>query len=152
MKQTKHCFYYFLSAGIQKRTRKKSFKIHNICWSAWGASGQETRTNCQRRKFSLQHIWIILTMWFWEHNLFYFNQSNKLKKKLIFPLQYAYTEEHEQQRGKGSFPAHLTPGYKISKKASEQASDVSENKINASNNVWTEHTFAPCWLCRVDLD
>lgn len=37
---------------------------------------------------------------------------------------YAYTEEYEQQRGKGSFPAHLTPGYKVSKKATELASDV----------------------------
>lgn len=42
-------------------------------------------------------------------------------------LQYAYTEEYEQQRGKGSFPAHLTPGYMMSKKASEQASNVSEH-------------------------
>lgn len=40
-------------------------------------------------------------------------------------FQYAYTEEYEQQRGKGSFPAHLTPGYKVSKKATELASDVS---------------------------
>ncbi|KAM6951259.1 nebulin-related-anchoring protein [Aplochiton taeniatus] len=37
---------------------------------------------------------------------------------------YAYTEEYEQQRGKGSFPAHLTPGYKVTKKATELASDV----------------------------
>lgn len=44
---------------------------------------------------------------------------------LLLFLQVAYTEEYEQQRGKGSFPAHLTPGYKMSKKASEQASDVS---------------------------
>ncbi|KAF7666540.1 hypothetical protein LDENG_00102970 [Lucifuga dentata] len=36
----------------------------------------------------------------------------------------AYTEEYEQQRGKGSFPAHLTPGYKMSKKATELASEV----------------------------
>lgn len=43
----------------------------------------------------------------------------------LFSVQYAYTEEFEQQRGKGSFPAHLTPGYKVSKKASEQASEVS---------------------------
>ncbi|CAG5906159.1 unnamed protein product [Menidia menidia] len=35
-----------------------------------------------------------------------------------------YTEEYEQQKGKGSFPAHLTPGYKVSKKAMEQASDI----------------------------
>ncbi|KAM4623432.1 nebulin-related-anchoring protein isoform 2-T2 [Polymixia lowei] len=37
---------------------------------------------------------------------------------------YVYTEEYEQQKGKGSFPAHLTPGYKVSKKATELASDV----------------------------
>lgn len=48
-----------------------------------------------------------------------------MPESLFFFLQYAYTEEYEQQRGKGSFPAHLTPGYKMSKKASEQASDVS---------------------------
>lgn len=46
-------------------------------------------------------------------------------RSLIFFLQYAYTEEYEQRKGKGSFPAHLTPGYKMSKKASEQASNVS---------------------------
>uniref|UniRef100_A0A8D3C271 Nebulin-related anchoring protein n=1 Tax=Scophthalmus maximus TaxID=52904 RepID=A0A8D3C271_SCOMX len=45
----------------------------------------------------------------------------------VFP-QYAYTEEYEQQRGKGSFPAHLTPGYKMSKKATEQASDLKYRK------------------------
>lgn len=53
---------------------------------------------------------------------------------MFFFLQYAYTEEYEQQRGKGSFPAHLTPGYKVSKKATEQASDVS-SKIKM-------HTYA----------
>ncbi|CAL8281825.1 unnamed protein product [Merluccius merluccius] len=37
---------------------------------------------------------------------------------------YAYTEEYGQQRGKGSFPAHLTPGYMVSKKATEMASGV----------------------------
>ncbi|XP_051274055.1 nebulin-related-anchoring protein isoform X1 [Dicentrarchus labrax] len=46
------------------------------------------------------------------------------KKQGQIVSDYAYTEEYEQQRGKGSFPAHLTPGYKISKKASEQASDI----------------------------
>lgn len=46
----------------------------------------------------------------------------------FFPHQYAYTEEYEQQRGKGSFPAHITPGYKMSKKATEQASDVSNKR------------------------
>lgn len=51
-------------------------------------------------------------------------------ESMLFSFQYAYTEEYEQQRGKGSFPAHLTPGYKISKKATEQASDVSKQYNN----------------------
>ncbi|XP_028286347.1 nebulin-related-anchoring protein isoform X2 [Parambassis ranga] len=46
------------------------------------------------------------------------------KKQGQIASDYAYTEEYEQQRGKGSFPAHLTPGYKVSKKAMEQASDI----------------------------
>uniref|UniRef100_A0A669AV51 Nebulin-related anchoring protein n=1 Tax=Oreochromis niloticus TaxID=8128 RepID=A0A669AV51_ORENI len=46
------------------------------------------------------------------------------KKQGQIVSDYAYTEEYEQQRGKGSFPAHLTPGYKMSKKATEQASDI----------------------------
>ncbi|XP_041672260.1 nebulin-related-anchoring protein isoform X2 [Cheilinus undulatus] len=46
------------------------------------------------------------------------------KKQGQIVSDYAYTEEYEQQKGKGSFPAHLTPGYKMSKKASEQASDI----------------------------
>ncbi|XP_057682974.1 nebulin-related-anchoring protein isoform X1 [Corythoichthys intestinalis] len=46
------------------------------------------------------------------------------KKQGQIVSDYAYTEEYEQRKGKGSFPAHLTPGYKISKKASEQASNV----------------------------
>ncbi|XP_047673727.1 nebulin-related-anchoring protein isoform X2 [Tachysurus fulvidraco] len=33
-----------------------------------------------------------------------------------------YMEEYEQQRGKGSFPAHFTPGYQVAKKANEMAS------------------------------
>lgn len=41
-----------------------------------------------------------------------------------FP-QIAYTEEFEHQRGKGSFPAMITPGYCLAKKAQENASDVS---------------------------
>lgn len=40
-------------------------------------------------------------------------------------LQIAYTEEFEHQRGKGSFPAMITPGYCLAKKAQENASDVS---------------------------
>ncbi|KAK7919568.1 hypothetical protein WMY93_010852 [Mugilogobius chulae] len=46
------------------------------------------------------------------------------KKQGQIVSDYAYTEEYEQQRGKGSFPAHLTPGYQISKKATAQASDI----------------------------
>uniref|UniRef100_A0A3B5B3C0 Nebulin related anchoring protein n=1 Tax=Stegastes partitus TaxID=144197 RepID=A0A3B5B3C0_9TELE len=46
------------------------------------------------------------------------------KKQGQIVSDYAYTEEYEQQRGKGSFPAHLTPGYQMSKKATEQASDI----------------------------
>ncbi|XP_048843572.1 nebulin-related-anchoring protein isoform X2 [Brienomyrus brachyistius] len=37
---------------------------------------------------------------------------------------YNYTEEYSQQKGKGSFPAHCTPGYQAAKKAGEMASDV----------------------------
>ncbi|XP_067100527.1 nebulin-related-anchoring protein [Osmerus mordax] len=46
------------------------------------------------------------------------------KKQGQITSDFAYTEEYEQQRGKGSFPAHLTPGYQVSKKATEMASDV----------------------------
>ncbi|XP_066880731.1 nebulin-related-anchoring protein isoform X36 [Kogia breviceps] len=35
-----------------------------------------------------------------------------------------YTEDYEQQRGKGSFPAMTTPAYQIAKRANELASDV----------------------------
>ncbi|XP_036428590.1 nebulin-related-anchoring protein [Colossoma macropomum] len=37
---------------------------------------------------------------------------------------FVYTEDYEQQRGKGSFPAHVTPGYQVVKKANEMASKV----------------------------
>lgn len=37
----------------------------------------------------------------------------------------SYTEDYEQQRGKGSFPAMITPAYQIAKRANELASDVS---------------------------
>lgn len=39
--------------------------------------------------------------------------------------QVRYTEACEQQRGKGSFPAMITPAYQIAKRANELASDVS---------------------------
>ncbi|KAM8836590.1 nebulin-related-anchoring protein [Spinachia spinachia] len=51
------------------------------------------------------------------------------KKQGQIVSDYAYTEEYEQQRGKGSFPAHLTPGYKTSKKASDQASDIKYRQL-----------------------
>lgn len=37
----------------------------------------------------------------------------------------SYLEEGEEQRGKGSFPAMITPAYQNAKKANELASDVS---------------------------
>uniref|UniRef100_A0A3B4B4G4 LIM zinc-binding domain-containing protein n=1 Tax=Periophthalmus magnuspinnatus TaxID=409849 RepID=A0A3B4B4G4_9GOBI len=51
------------------------------------------------------------------------------KKQGQIVSDYAYTEEYEQQRGKGSFPAHLTPGYQISKKATAQASDIKYRQV-----------------------
>lgn len=36
-----------------------------------------------------------------------------------------YTEEYEQSKGKGSFPAMITPGYEMAKKANSLASNVS---------------------------
>ncbi|XP_070453823.1 nebulin-related-anchoring protein isoform X16 [Equus przewalskii] len=38
--------------------------------------------------------------------------------------EMSYTEDYEQQRGKGSFPAMITPAYQIAKRANELASDV----------------------------
>ncbi|XP_066548934.1 nebulin-related-anchoring protein [Amia ocellicauda] len=37
---------------------------------------------------------------------------------------YLYTEEYEHHRGKGSFPAMITPGYQMAKKAHNLASDI----------------------------
>ncbi|XP_061563616.1 nebulin-related-anchoring protein isoform X2 [Cololabis saira] len=51
------------------------------------------------------------------------------KKQSQIVSDYAYSEEYEQQRGKGSFPAHITPGYKSSKKASEQASNIKYRQV-----------------------
>lgn len=39
--------------------------------------------------------------------------------------QQEYTEDYEQQRGKGSFPAMITPAYQRAKKANQLASQVS---------------------------
>lgn len=53
---------------------------------------------------------------------------------MIPSLQIAYTEEYEQQRGKGSFPAMITPGYFLAKKAQENASDVSIDPAATANS------------------
>ncbi|XP_058841339.1 nebulin-related-anchoring protein isoform X1 [Acipenser ruthenus] len=42
--------------------------------------------------------------------------------------QHLYTEEYEQHRGKGSFPAMITPAYHMAKKAHDLASDVKYKK------------------------
>lgn len=39
--------------------------------------------------------------------------------------QQGYSEEYPEHRGKGSFPAMITPAYQNAKKANELASDVS---------------------------
>ncbi|XP_006002862.1 nebulin-related-anchoring protein isoform X1 [Latimeria chalumnae] len=38
--------------------------------------------------------------------------------------QHEYTEDYEQVRGKGSFPAMITPAYQIAKRANDLASDI----------------------------
>ncbi|XP_035186023.1 nebulin-related-anchoring protein isoform X5 [Oxyura jamaicensis] len=60
-----------------------------------------------------------------------------------------YTEDFEERRGKGSFPAMITPAYQIAKKANELASDVKyhqqyENEIKgkASHTAGTDVNFA----------
>uniref|UniRef100_A0A8C9WK66 Nebulin-related anchoring protein n=1 Tax=Scleropages formosus TaxID=113540 RepID=A0A8C9WK66_SCLFO len=40
----------------------------------------------------------------------------------------AYTEEYEQRKGKGSFPAMITPAYQVAKKAHALASDLKYKK------------------------
>ncbi|PKU28146.1 hypothetical protein llap_21550 [Limosa lapponica baueri] len=42
-------------------------------------------------------------------------------------------DEYEERRGKGSFPAMITPAYQNAKKANELASDV-EYKKDLGNN------------------
>ncbi|XP_061314693.1 nebulin-related-anchoring protein isoform X3 [Pezoporus flaviventris] len=37
---------------------------------------------------------------------------------------FQYTEEYEPRRGKGSFPAMITPGYKVAKRATQLSSNV----------------------------
>ncbi|XP_065263274.1 nebulin-related-anchoring protein [Emys orbicularis] len=66
--------------------------------------------------------------------------------KLMSDLKY--TGEYEQQRGKGSFPAMITPAYQIAKKANELASEVryhqryeTEMKGKASHATGTDDAF-----------
>lgn len=40
-------------------------------------------------------------------------------------FQLQYTDTYEEQKGKGSFPALITPAYQIAKKASQLSSNVS---------------------------
>ncbi|XP_053722594.1 nebulin-related-anchoring protein isoform X2 [Synchiropus splendidus] len=49
-----------------------------------------------------------------------------VKKKAC--VKVTYTEECEQLQGKGSFPAMITPGYSLAKKAQQNASDVGYRK------------------------
>ncbi|XP_039402396.1 nebulin-related-anchoring protein isoform X2 [Mauremys reevesii] len=70
----------------------------------------------------------------------------KVGGKLMSDLKY--TGEYEQQRGKGSFPAMITPAYQIAKKANELASDVKyhqryekEMKGKASHATGTDDAF-----------
>lgn len=82
--------------------------------------------------------------------MFWDAQSSLLMTSSV--LQYAYTEEYEQQRGKGSFPAHLTPGYKVSKKATEQASDVGVKIKACTHFMCIRKVLISVWFCLVDAD
>lgn len=49
-----------------------------------------------------------------------------LSGMLYVDSKVKYTEEYEQSKGKGSFPAMITPGYEMAKKANTLASNVSK--------------------------
>uniref|UniRef100_A0A6Q2WPS4 LIM zinc-binding domain-containing protein n=1 Tax=Esox lucius TaxID=8010 RepID=A0A6Q2WPS4_ESOLU len=49
--------------------------------------------------------------------------SSDVRQTLLNLIMHS-SKLYEQQRGKGSFPAHLTPGYQVSKKATEMSSAV----------------------------
>ncbi|XP_019502114.1 PREDICTED: nebulin-related-anchoring protein [Hipposideros armiger] len=51
--------------------------------------------------------------------------SHQKKPYCHASTQQGYLEEYDQHRGKGSFPAMITPAYQNAKKANELASDVS---------------------------
>lgn len=44
--------------------------------------------------------------------------------KSVLLYQLKFTEEYEQSKGKGSFPAMITPGYQAAKQANTLASNV----------------------------
>lgn len=46
-----------------------------------------------------------------------------------------YTEEYEQSKGKGSFPAMITPGYQAAKQANTLASSVGPLN-DAAQSFW----------------
>lgn len=112
---TEECMY-------KKMYKYTNSRLHKSYWQEWGVyKAQE----CAQIQYS--DIFLLPTYYYVRHFkldcLFLIVKMHS--RNSLFYLQYAYTEEYEQQRGKGSFPAHLTPGYQISKKAGEQASDVS---------------------------
>lgn len=55
-----------------------------------------------------------------------------------FYMQAKYTEQYEQSKGKGSFPAMITPGYQAAKNANTLASNVSG--IRTSKLRWQFHS------------
>ncbi|GAA6110303.1 nebulin-related-anchoring protein isoform X2 [Tachysurus ichikawai] len=69
-----------------------------------------------------------------------------------------YMEEYEQQRGKGSFPAHFTPGYQVAKKANEMASKLKYkkdlNKMKGSTSAYhcltSEDNLAMKNACKIN--
>lgn len=69
----------------------------------------------------------------------------------VFFLQISYTEEFDYQRGKGSFPAMITPGYYLAKKAQENASDVSFDRSVVSPDLKFSmiHTWGLSDFCEV---
>lgn len=52
-------------------------------------------------------------------------REGSLTDRNFLLAQQGYLEEYQEHRGKGSFPAMITPAYQNAKKANELASDVS---------------------------
>lgn len=73
-----------------------------------------------------------------EHHTF---QEGHITDQSFWLTHQAYSEESDEPRGKGSFPAMITPAYRNAKKANELASDVSTGRV-------TEVEIRECWgLC-----